>query len=132
MEFNSAFEGLNPICHLLALLGAHPILHVSRIRVKEAAHSSSRFGTSQHVTFRKTRSCSSVGYWQQYCAHQLVAWTLLYAGEGSFLLVHFIGSSFHPLLSPLLPPLCSDLCHLLLEPVAVSYSLTYRYWLLFF
>jgi hypothetical protein len=25
---------LNPICHLLALLGAHPILHVSTIRVK--------------------------------------------------------------------------------------------------
>jgi hypothetical protein len=25
---------LNPICHLLALLGAHPILHVSRIGVK--------------------------------------------------------------------------------------------------
>jgi hypothetical protein len=24
---------LNSICHLLALLGAHPILHVSRIRV---------------------------------------------------------------------------------------------------
>ena len=24
---------LNPICHLLALLGTHPILHVSRIRV---------------------------------------------------------------------------------------------------
>ena len=36
--FNSAFKGLNaelnPICHLLALLGAHHILHVSRIRVK--------------------------------------------------------------------------------------------------
>jgi hypothetical protein len=26
---------LNPICHLLALLGAHHILHISRIRVKE-------------------------------------------------------------------------------------------------
>jgi len=26
---------LNPICHLLALLEAHHILHVSRIRVKE-------------------------------------------------------------------------------------------------
>ena len=26
---------LNPICHLRALLGAHHILHVSRIRVKE-------------------------------------------------------------------------------------------------
>jgi hypothetical protein len=25
---------LNPLCHLLALLRAHPILHVSRIRVK--------------------------------------------------------------------------------------------------
>jgi len=25
---------LNPICHLLALLGAHTILHVSKIRVK--------------------------------------------------------------------------------------------------
>jgi hypothetical protein len=25
---------LNPICHLLALLGSHPILQVSRIRVK--------------------------------------------------------------------------------------------------
>jgi len=25
---------LNPICHFLALLGAHHILHVSRVRVK--------------------------------------------------------------------------------------------------
>ena len=28
---------LNPICHLLALLGAHHILHVSRIRVNTFA-----------------------------------------------------------------------------------------------
>jgi hypothetical protein len=34
MGFSSAFKGLNPICHLMALLGVHPILHVSRIRVK--------------------------------------------------------------------------------------------------
>jgi len=37
MGFNSAFKGLNaelnPICNLLALLGAHHILHVGRIRV---------------------------------------------------------------------------------------------------
>ena len=37
MGFNLAFKGLNaelnPICHLLALLGAHHILHFSRIRV---------------------------------------------------------------------------------------------------
>jgi transposase len=29
---------LNPICHLLALLGNHHILHVSRIRVKVECH----------------------------------------------------------------------------------------------
>jgi len=34
MGFNSVFKGLNPICHLLTLLGAHHILQVSRIRIK--------------------------------------------------------------------------------------------------
>jgi len=38
MGFNSAFNPLNaklnPICHLLALLGAHHIFHVSKVRVK--------------------------------------------------------------------------------------------------
>jgi len=34
--FNPLNTQLNPICHLLALLGAHHILHVSRIRVKKA------------------------------------------------------------------------------------------------
>jgi hypothetical protein len=33
-RFNHFSAKLNPICHLLALLGAHPILHVGRIRVK--------------------------------------------------------------------------------------------------
>ena len=32
-NFNHLNAELNPICHLLALLGAHHILHVSRIRV---------------------------------------------------------------------------------------------------
>ena len=32
--FNPINAELNPICHLLALLGAHHILHVSGIRVK--------------------------------------------------------------------------------------------------
>ena len=39
MGFNFAFNLLNgeinPICHLLALLGPHHIIHVSRVRVKE-------------------------------------------------------------------------------------------------
>ena len=33
-EFSPLNAGLNPICYLLALLGAHHFLHVSRIRVK--------------------------------------------------------------------------------------------------
>jgi len=40
MGFNSGFKGLsaelNPICRLLALLGAHHIFHVSGLRVKRA------------------------------------------------------------------------------------------------
>jgi len=32
--FNPLNAELNPICYLLALLGAHHFLHVSRIRVK--------------------------------------------------------------------------------------------------
>jgi hypothetical protein len=32
--FNPLNAELNPICHLLALFGAHHILHVSRVRVK--------------------------------------------------------------------------------------------------
>jgi len=32
--FNPLNTELNPNCHLLALLGAHHILHVGRIRVK--------------------------------------------------------------------------------------------------
>jgi hypothetical protein len=33
--FNPLNAELNPICHLLALLGAHPIFHISRIKVKD-------------------------------------------------------------------------------------------------
>jgi len=33
LYFNPLNDKLNPICHFLSLLGAHHILHVSRIRV---------------------------------------------------------------------------------------------------
>ena len=36
MGFNPLNAELNPVCHLLALLGAHHILHVGRIRVNSA------------------------------------------------------------------------------------------------
>jgi len=35
MNINPLNAELKPICHLLALLGAHPVFHVSRIRVKK-------------------------------------------------------------------------------------------------
>jgi len=34
LSINPLNDELNPICHLLALLGAHHILHVRRVRVK--------------------------------------------------------------------------------------------------
>jgi len=34
LGINALNPELNPICHFLALLGAHHILHVGRIRVK--------------------------------------------------------------------------------------------------
>jgi len=34
VHFNPLKPELNPICYLLALLGAHHFLHISRIRVK--------------------------------------------------------------------------------------------------
>jgi hypothetical protein len=37
LAINPLNSELNPICHLLALLGAHHILHVSKIRVKSHA-----------------------------------------------------------------------------------------------
>jgi hypothetical protein len=35
IHFNLLNSELNPIYHLLALLGAHPVFHVSKIRVKQ-------------------------------------------------------------------------------------------------
>jgi len=35
-DINTLNAKLNPICHFLALLGAHHILHVSGVRVKGA------------------------------------------------------------------------------------------------
>jgi len=38
---------LNPTCHFPALLGAHPILHVSRIRVKHVEYLFIQGGTQK-------------------------------------------------------------------------------------
>ena len=60
--FNSLNAELNPICHLLALLGAHRILHVSSIRVKGF------YGVRYHwkqrpVIFTSVRACEEGHHW---------------------------------------------------------------------
>jgi hypothetical protein len=44
---------LNPICHLLALLGSHPILHVNRIKVKSPLTFQPARVTSHEITWRE-------------------------------------------------------------------------------
>jgi hypothetical protein len=54
---------LNPICHLLALLGAHHILHVSRIRVNYIkAQRLSWFGHVQRMP--DTRTVKKIFNWK--------------------------------------------------------------------
>jgi len=40
-HFSPLNAELNPICHLLPLLGAHHFLHISRVRVNIESHESS-------------------------------------------------------------------------------------------
>jgi len=47
-SFNPLNAELNPICNFLALLGAHPIFHVSRIRVKLSSSTVNDFG-NRHI-----------------------------------------------------------------------------------
>jgi hypothetical protein len=55
--FNPLNAKLNPICHLLALLGAHPILHVSRIRVNcNWVASRWQFSTHIHTIHRTSQN----------------------------------------------------------------------------
>jgi len=49
-EINPLNAELNPICHLLALLGAHHILHVGRIRVKQNSRTPERRKSSCYST----------------------------------------------------------------------------------
>jgi len=52
--FNPLNAELNPICHLLALLGAHHILHISELRVKLKMNPMSVFFNLQESMINKT------------------------------------------------------------------------------
>jgi len=70
VEFNSVFKRLNaelnPICHLLALLGAHHILHISRIRVEKRRDASTQFGPLDHMRVWKycPQLTQQLHYWR--------------------------------------------------------------------
>jgi hypothetical protein len=90
--FNPLNTKLNPICHLLALLGAHPILHVSKIRVKSAGGSvqSTTGRRGVHISLQAFHcSCEPV-----FCSH-----------------VTLTGYPLHSLVSPSLLHPCVTVCH---------------------
>jgi hypothetical protein len=72
LNVNPLNTKLNPICHLLALLGAHRILHVSRIRVKQVIFIH-QFWTVRYFYL----SCSRVTAGEQ---HSLPSLLLLLSG----------------------------------------------------
>ena len=70
--FNTLNAELNPICHLLALLGAHHILHVSRKRVK----------------YYMTQNPSGVG------SKRSVYWDIQCLFEDAFIIINLVKTEF--------------------------------------
>jgi len=64
-DINPLNAELNPICHLLALLGAHPILHISRIRVKIR-----RLGWAGHIVRMEEERFPKTGYKRKLLLHK--------------------------------------------------------------
>jgi hypothetical protein len=106
MNFNLLNTELNPSCHLLALLGAHHILHVSRIRIKFLSYTSwhsshlptyqDRLHLSQYIQQKRMshtffpqilyRKCSHVGF--QTPIYRCCGGTLLQTFKYGFNTVH--------------------------------------------
>jgi len=98
MYINPLNAELNPICHLLALLGAHHILHVSRTRVKQR-----RIVLHIKFTQQQILTAHSYGIWRQVHIH--VEADLLSEFAASFCREEYWISAQVPMLSRgLLPP----------------------------
>jgi hypothetical protein len=65
VQINPLNAELNPICHLLALLEAHHILHVGRIRVK--TRSVTYLDTQAEVSKNSPYECSDTHYRSAVC-----------------------------------------------------------------
>ena len=58
-DFNPLNVELNPVCRLLALLGAHHIFHVSGLRVNETLTLSAIFENRSKIKFHENPSSGS-------------------------------------------------------------------------
>jgi hypothetical protein len=67
--FNPLNAELNPICHLLALLGAHHILHVSRIRVKNEMPAAARLPNKEETVMYKQNIRNSLRHAARYLSY---------------------------------------------------------------
>jgi hypothetical protein len=79
---NTLNAELNPICHLLALLGANHIFHVSGIRVKRIALPPG-YCTVRSVLCNNAVTCkafiiSAVDEWWNACSRATQSWFLLF------------------------------------------------------
>ena len=80
--FNPLNAALNPICHLLALLGARPILHISRIRVKSAGASVLAAEVWASVLVMLDTPCSEV-VWKILATHSICQFPLHFPSRAS-------------------------------------------------
>jgi hypothetical protein len=129
---------LNPICHLQALLGAHHILHISRIRVNDIWFSHYYFSSLISLAFTQSEVTALLGnhllnfptqtillltpvsFFSSYMRHPFIS-TLLWALSCCKFSVHLFLSSISLFV---VPQLCSYLQHPSVQPAALCHGWT--------
>jgi phosphatidylserine synthase len=76
--FNPLNAKLNPICHLLALAGAHHFVHVSRIRVKKIEHEKYDLYYNLRLLFAFILLCIFFAKSYQVCPHFYLVFYLVH------------------------------------------------------
>jgi len=73
--FNTLNVELNPTCHLLALVGAHHILHVSRIRVKRWITNKDQHVIMQNIPLKLIKTTMQIvtNTFQEKCLYSLLS-----------------------------------------------------------
>ena len=76
-SINPLNADLNPICHLLAFLGAHHILHVSRIKVKYYCEDKSMLMSSEMFQASKLLASDWAQSDSYTCRHTVILITIV-------------------------------------------------------